>query len=82
VFVRPHTGQAATLGAGSDTEFNRAESNARSGHRADDSRHPEGRQRRFDMNQRRFEILITRFEKPEPFSFPSIFADACDIVPV
>ena len=43
--------------------------------RADDSRQPEGSQRRFVM-------VITRFEKPEPFSFPSIFADACDIVPV
>ena len=32
--------------------------------------------------QRRFVISISRFEKPEPFSFPSIFADACDIVPV
>jgi hypothetical protein len=33
VFVLPHAGEAATIGAGCDTEFNRAESNARADHR-------------------------------------------------
>jgi len=33
VFVLPHAGEAATFGAGCDTEFNRAESNARADHR-------------------------------------------------
>ena len=27
-------------------------------------------------------MLITRSVNPDPFNFPSIFADACDMVPV